>query len=189
MPRARLHATNADRQRAYRTRKAAYRKRLMSITKPPEWFTPAYLVDAARAVLGTIDLDPASSDEAQEVVRATRYFTRETDGLLTPWPAGARTWMNPPYSRGVIAQFVERARKHDGPTVLLTNNQTDSRWAQVSRARRRYSARGAARSGCMGATSRCRSIHEGVRVNGPRGGPVKRWWIRRAVGNISLRAS
>jgi hypothetical protein len=35
-----------------------------------EWYTPARLVEAARAVLGTIDLDPTSCEVAQRLVKA-----------------------------------------------------------------------------------------------------------------------
>jgi hypothetical protein len=35
-----------------------------------EWYTPERYLDLAREVLGTIDLDPASSEIAQETVRA-----------------------------------------------------------------------------------------------------------------------
>lgn len=36
------------------------------------WFTPAYVLDAARTVLRTIDFDPFSSREANKTVRAAR---------------------------------------------------------------------------------------------------------------------
>ena len=39
-----------------------------------EWYTPAFIVETARAVLGCIDLDPASCEYANRVVQAGRYF-------------------------------------------------------------------------------------------------------------------
>lgn len=60
---------------------------------PPEW------TKAAREVLGYIELDPASCEQANQYVKARRFFTRETDGLSQPWRA--RTlWMNHPFHRG-----------------------------------------------------------------------------------------
>jgi DDE superfamily endonuclease len=47
-----------------------------------EWYTPAEHVELVREVLGGIDLDPASNDKAQEVVRAAAYFTKADDGLV-----------------------------------------------------------------------------------------------------------
>jgi hypothetical protein len=41
-----------------------------------EWYTPPEYLDRVRAMLGDIDLDPASSEIAQETVKAKHYFTR-----------------------------------------------------------------------------------------------------------------
>jgi hypothetical protein len=59
-----------------------------------EWYTPAPIVEAARTVLGTIDLDPASNAQANEIVRATKFYSREQDGLLQPWYGNL--FCNPP---------------------------------------------------------------------------------------------
>jgi len=50
-----------------------------------EWYTPAGVIEAAREVLGGIDLDPASSETANRTVGAPRYFTEEDDGLARDW--------------------------------------------------------------------------------------------------------
>jgi hypothetical protein len=67
--------TNADIQRAVTGHHRA------RFTGETEWYTPAPYVEAARACLGAIDLDPASAPLAQKTIRAARFFTREEDGL------------------------------------------------------------------------------------------------------------
>ncbi len=50
-----------------------------------EWYTPDGFVEAARDVLGEIELDPASSEAAQRTVNATVYYTKQDDGLAHDW--------------------------------------------------------------------------------------------------------
>lgn len=63
----------------------------------PEWYTPERFVDAARAVMGTIDVDPASHAEANRVVRATLYYDEAHDGLTKAWYGCV--FLNPPGGR------------------------------------------------------------------------------------------
>jgi ParB family chromosome partitioning protein len=60
-----------------------------------ERYTPSWLVAAARQVLGDIDLDPASSKQANKVVKANAFFTKQTDGLKRCWRG--RIFLNPPF--------------------------------------------------------------------------------------------
>lgn len=98
-----------------------------------EWYTPAQHIEAARAVLGTIDLDPASSDVAQTVVKAGTFFTADDDGLTREWHGNV--WLNPPYRQPLITQFVaklldEITAGRVRQSILLTNASTDTAWFQ-----------------------------------------------------------
>jgi len=116
-------------QRARRQRVDDGRAVLQSISN--EWYTPPQYIDAARVVLGRIDLDPASCEEANEIVKAETYYTVEDDGLAHDW-AGT-IWLNPPYGR-LADDFVARLDEtyRDGTITagiaLLNAHCTDTRW-------------------------------------------------------------
>ena len=100
-----------------------------------EWYTPQEYIDAAKAVMGAIDLDPASSEMAQTVVRAGCYLTRFDDGLAQVRWLHQRIWLNPPYSNP--APWIEKlVREHQaGPfcteAIVLVNNATETTWFQL----------------------------------------------------------
>jgi phage N-6-adenine-methyltransferase len=96
-----------------------------------EWYTPAKYIDLARQVMGGIDLDPASSDAAQTVVQAEKYFTIKDDGLTKEWHG--RVFINPPYKQPAIIHFVKRLTDqvtigNIKQAILLVNNSTDTEW-------------------------------------------------------------
>lgn len=98
-----------------------------------EWYTPPEILEAARLVLGTIDLDPASSAVANRAVRATRFFSSDDDGLKQSW--SGKVWMNPPYAAALIGRFVEKITGHydEGDieaAIVLVNNGTETAWGQ-----------------------------------------------------------
>jgi len=96
-----------------------------------EWYTPEKFVMAARETMSTIDLDPASSEIANKTVMATKYYTKETNGLDKDWDGNI--WMNPPYASKLIKQFVSKLReeveyKKVKSFVVLVNNATETKW-------------------------------------------------------------
>lgn len=94
-----------------------------------EWYTPPEYIAAARAVLGTIDLDPASSEIANKTVQATTFYTVDDSGLDHDWRG--KVWMNPPYASELIRRFTSKLNDHvragdvtEG--IVLVNNATET---------------------------------------------------------------
>jgi len=97
------------------------------------WFTPPAYIELVRKVLGSIDLDPFSSPEANRVVGATRYLSVSQSAFEHEWPART-VFMNPPYSSNLIgrasARFLNQWKKHRFTAIVLTNNSTETKWFQ-----------------------------------------------------------
>jgi ParB family chromosome partitioning protein len=103
-----------------------------------EWYTPVEYVEAARAVLGEIDLDPASCELANTNIKAARFWTADEDGLAREW--SGRVWLNPPYGQPEIADFAakvveEVTANRVVEAVVLVNNATETEWGQTLLAR------------------------------------------------------
>jgi hypothetical protein len=94
-----------------------------------ECYTPGEHLELARDVLGRIDLDPASNETAQRLVRAARFFTIDDDGLAQEWTG--RVWLNCPYSKPAPWVLKLLAAYNAGAvtaSVALFNANLASRW-------------------------------------------------------------
>lgn len=94
-----------------------------------EWYTPKQFTEAARVVMGSIDVDPASSEIANQTVQAKTFYTAETNGLDKPWPGNV--WLNPPYSQPLLGQFIDTLleKLESGEVkqaIVLLNNATET---------------------------------------------------------------
>lgn len=99
-----------------------------------EWYTPPEILEAARRVLGEIELDPATSEEANGLVRALRYYTAEDDGLNQIWRG--KVWLNPPYASSLVQRFTSKLVEHHrrgevSEALVLVNNATETAWGQA----------------------------------------------------------
>lgn len=63
------------------------------------WITPPEIIERVRKVLGGyIDLDPASSAEANSIIKANRYYT-ESDDMFKQDLTCDTIYMNPPFGK------------------------------------------------------------------------------------------
>ena len=103
-----------------------------------EWYTPPWVVEKARRVVGPFTLDPATCDRANQIVKAENIYTKEMDGLSRNWRVDdltkSRIWLNPPYGRGGVCGIwvnklmAEIARRNVEEAMLLVNSNTSSQW-------------------------------------------------------------
>ena len=92
-----------------------------------EWYTPSEYIEAAREVMGSIDLDPASCEIANRVVMADKIYTAEDNGLAQRWYGNV--WLNPPYASDLIGKFADKVTREDiTQAIILVNNATETQW-------------------------------------------------------------
>lgn len=98
-----------------------------------DWRTPRKYLDAARKVLGGIDVDPASGAEANKTVKAKKFYTEKDNGLKQSWKG--TVWLNPPYG-GEARAFVDRLVSEyqvgnvTAAVLLLNSHGTETKWFQ-----------------------------------------------------------
>jgi hypothetical protein len=98
-----------------------------------QFSTPAKYVEAARKVMGGIELDPATNPSAQLVVKADRFYTRDDDALTKSWAASS-VWLNRPYSRELVSKFGGHLLAElagIGTAITLVNSDHSAAWYQA----------------------------------------------------------
>ena len=99
-----------------------------------EWYTPVAWIELVRKAMGAIDLDPASSPEANKTVGAKRIFTAEDNGLKQQWHG--TVFMNPPFRGDLIGLFIDKliheckTAKRVTEAIVLVNSCTETDWFQ-----------------------------------------------------------
>ena len=79
-----------------------------------EWLTPKEIINA----LGHFDLDPCAP-ELRPWNTADTHYTKADDGLSKGW--FGRVWLNPPYSRPAVNQFIKKLADHGNGVALIFN--------------------------------------------------------------------
>lgn len=115
-------------------RLAHYRKNLKDQGRN-EWYSPPDIVAAAKRVMGGIDLDPASCYHANEIVGASRYYTKSDDGLRSDLAWRGRVWLNPPYDKFAPKFFAKFCEEYEAGNVwmaclLLGVHHLTTKWFQ-----------------------------------------------------------
>lgn len=98
-------------------------------SKKTELYTPPDIIKRVTAVMGSIDLDPASCKEANKIVKAKKFFTQKEDGLTKPWYGNV--WLNPPYIYKKTDCYIDKfCTDNIKAGIIIMNNNTEVAWAQ-----------------------------------------------------------
>lgn len=102
--------------------------------KSDEYQTPRKYVEAARLVMGTIDLDPASSAINSKRLQISSHYTKENSAFESKW--FGNVWLNPPYSKPNLTKFTNQVinsyvvRSEIDQLIYLIPSSTSEKWYQ-----------------------------------------------------------
>lgn len=88
-----------------------------------EYFSPPEIVAAARRVMGSIELDPASSAAANQHIGADRFYTVYDDAIKLEWRAKT-LWLNHPFGRAEAPCAPDCAKDHEHHDEVRYGNAT-----------------------------------------------------------------
>lgn len=87
-------------------------------------YTPREIIEA----LGEFDLDPCAPMHPLWPTAKIMY-NKQDNGLIQNW--GGRIWLNPPYSKPLIWQFVEKLAEHGNGIALLFNRCDSNKFQDI----------------------------------------------------------
>lgn len=88
-----------------------------SATATDEWYTPIEIINQLGGA-NSFDLDPCAPLTPLYSTAQTMY-NKLDNGLSKDW--FGRVWLNPPYSRPLIEQFIRKMVEHNNGIALLFN--------------------------------------------------------------------
>jgi hypothetical protein len=97
-----------------------------------EWYTPPWIIDLARSVMGEITTDPASADLPQTWIKAETFYTAKQNGLGLPWRGNL--WLNPPFEDTKLWVTEAAVAFHTGAikqAVILVNSAHGYNWYEA----------------------------------------------------------
>jgi hypothetical protein len=95
-----------------------------TIGKSQVHITPKWIIDA----LGPFDLDPCAADPRPWDC-AKRNLTEAQDGLTSPWWDDELAFLNPPFDRRYVLNWISRLAQHSNGIALL-HARTETAWFQ-----------------------------------------------------------
>ena len=99
----------------------------MPVSQTDDWATPRAFFDVLNDRYA-FELDAAASQSnylAPEWFGLDHPDMTRRDGLAGHWVG--KTWVNPPYGRGIY-DWVKKASQHDNLVVMLLPSRTDTKW-------------------------------------------------------------
>jgi len=106
----------------------AQTQQVMFSSKSNEWTTPKAFFNKLDNIFGPFTLDPCC-DSANGLTQ--HYFTEQQDGLVQSWQ-GHTVFMNPPYSRGELKRWIQKAyeesQRKNTLVVALIPSRTDTKY-------------------------------------------------------------